>query len=56
MLLTDYVKVRYNASDNDFVSHCWSNIAIDDILYNEEDLNNSMEKIEQINYHQVLNV
>lgn len=40
MLLTDYVKV--------------SNIAIDDILYNEEDLNNSMEKIEQINYHQEL--
>jgi cleavage and polyadenylation specificity factor subunit 3 len=38
MLLTDYVKV--------------SNIAVDDILYDENDLNESMEKIDQINYHQ----
>lgn len=38
MLLTDYVKV--------------SNIAIEEMLYDEQDLVNSMKKIEAINYHQ----
>jgi len=38
MLLTDYVKV--------------SNIAVEDILYNEDDLKESMDKIDQIDYHQ----
>lgn len=38
MLLTDFVKV--------------SNVSVDDMLYNEEDINKSMEKIEQIHYHQ----
>lgn len=38
MLLSDYVKV--------------SNIAIEEMLYDEQDLINSMEKIETINYHQ----
>jgi cleavage and polyadenylation specificity factor subunit 3 len=38
MLLTDFVKV--------------SNVSVDDMLYNEDDINKSMEKIEQIHYHQ----
>jgi len=31
-----------------------SNIAVDDMLYDEQDLQRSMEKIEMINYHQQL--
>ena len=38
MLLSDYVKV--------------SNISVDEILYTEKDLQNSMKKIEVIDYHQ----
>lgn len=38
MLLADYVKV--------------SNIAVEDMLFDEQDLMKSMDKIEQINYHQ----
>jgi cleavage and polyadenylation specificity factor subunit 3 len=38
MLLSDYVKV--------------SNIAIEDMLYDEQDLLHSMQKIEPVNYHQ----
>jgi len=33
-----------------------SNIAVEEMLYDEQDLMNSMEKIEQINYHQQLEV
>ncbi|XP_014780990.1 cleavage and polyadenylation specificity factor subunit 3 [Octopus bimaculoides] len=39
-LLSDYVKV--------------SNIATEDMLYTEKDIENSMDKIETINFHQVL--
>eukprot|EP01112_Ceratiomyxa_fruticulosa_P019714 TRINITY_DN6513_c0_g1_i2.p1 TRINITY_DN6513_c0_g1~~TRINITY_DN6513_c0_g1_i2.p1 ORF type:complete len:794 (-),score=177.10 TRINITY_DN6513_c0_g1_i2:48-2429(-) len=42
MLLTDYVKV--------------SNIAIDDMLFDEQDLNRSLDKVEQVNYHQEVEV
>lgn len=38
MLLSDYVKV--------------SNIAVEEVLYDEQDLVNSMERIETLNYHQ----
>jgi len=38
MLLTDYLKV--------------SNIAIEEMLYDEQDLIHTMDKIEPINYHQ----
>ena len=33
-----------------------SNIAVEEMLYDEQDLMNSMEKIEQINYHQQIEV
>jgi Beta-Casp domain len=42
MILTDFVKV--------------SNIAVEEMLYDEQDLQNSMEKIEPINYHQEVEV
>jgi cleavage and polyadenylation specificity factor subunit 3 len=42
MLLTDYVKV--------------SNIAVEDMLYDEQDLINTMDKIEPVNYHQQIEV
>jgi len=42
MLLTDFVKV--------------SNIAVDEMLYDEEDLIRTMDKIEAINYHQQIEV
>lgn len=32
-----------------------SNIATEDMLYTESDIENSMDKIETINFHQVLN-
>jgi cleavage and polyadenylation specificity factor subunit 3 len=32
----------------------FSNIAVEDMLYDEQDLLNSMDKIEPINYHQEL--
>uniref|UniRef100_A0A6B2KZ24 Beta-Casp domain-containing protein n=1 Tax=Arcella intermedia TaxID=1963864 RepID=A0A6B2KZ24_9EUKA len=40
MLLTDYIRI--------------SNIAIEDMLFDEQDLTKSMDKIEQINFHQEL--
>lgn len=42
MLLTDYVKV--------------SNVSIEEMLYDENDINQSMGKIEQMNYHQEIEV
>lgn len=42
MLLTDYVKV--------------SNVSIEEMLYDENDINQSMSKIEQMNYHQEIEV
>ena len=42
MILSDYVKV--------------SNIAVDDLLYDENDIERTMNKIEPINYHQQIEV
>ncbi|KAL3515675.1 hypothetical protein ACH5RR_022577 [Cinchona calisaya] len=42
LLLTDYVKV--------------SKVSVEDMLYTEQDINNSMERIEVIDFHQTLEV
>ncbi|XP_042633762.1 cleavage and polyadenylation specificity factor subunit 3-like isoform X2 [Cyprinus carpio] len=46
-LLSDYVKVRYTKAPN---------ISADDMLYTETDLEESMDKIETINFHEVKEV
>jgi Cft2 family RNA processing exonuclease len=54
MLLSDYVKVRYTlhsiSTSSKFTT---SNIAIEEMLYDEQDLMKTMAIIEPIDYHQV---
>lgn len=67
-LLSDYVKVRLedarhhtaslwdkNTSMTETLFHC-SNISADEMLYAETDLEESMDKIETINFHEVREV
>ena len=63
-LLSDYVKVRYDSVwyyDSrwfDFlqVILLYSNISTDQMLYTEDDIEKSMEKIETVNFHQEMDV
>lgn len=54
-LLSDYVKVRF-CFCRDFMVQSISNIVVNDMLYDEQDLIRSYEKIEVIDYHQVMDI
>jgi len=62
MLLTDFIRVRslfscvfppQDQQDGLFSFSLYSNVAVEDQIFDEQDINRSMDKIEAINFHQV---